>query len=269
MVVTRNRPSGEQPMLPVWSTNPWKEEIKRCRYNHLQCSEEGTYIPPQSHFRKTSSVGTQLYSLKIIKYTWYSPKSLAGVFRLQVFEASLSPLVDWKHGTHSWRVFPSSQHTAAPGSTWALSRCVKILSIWHNNIVLHPKLCFIKTLVLYMFFSAELRYKLYCTRTICTLIWDWFPIGHEITRNTIIHLKESEISITKHYFKLKVSRQKFYWTLKFLWVNMHSTSNMGQLQLLKAKPRLSAPQQHSASLSTSWARSGSSSSELFRLQHGG
>lgn len=84
------------------------------------------------------------------------------------------------------------------------------------------------------------------------LIWDWFPIsGHEITRNTIIHLKESEIPIIKHHFKLKVSGQKFCWILKFSWANVHSTCNMDQLQLLKAKPRLS--QHHSSTLPLSVA----------------
>lgn len=90
-------------------------------------------------------------------------------------------------------------------------------------------------------FSAELRYKLYCTRTICTLIWDWFPTGHEITRSTLIHLKESEISITKHDFNLKVPRQKFYWAFKFSWANKYSPCDTGQSHLFKAEPRLSQP----------------------------
>lgn len=142
MVVTRNRPSEEQPMLPVWSTNLWKEEIKRCRYNHLQGSEEGTYIPLSPILERQASVRTQLYSLKIIKYTWYSPKSLAGVFS----QASPRPepailLQQFENAEH---IHGNSSLQVSRDSTWALSRCVKIWSIWHNNIILlYPQQCFI------------------------------------------------------------------------------------------------------------------------------
>lgn len=155
-MVTRNRPSGEQPMLPVWSTTLWKEEIKRCRYNHLQGSEEGTYIPLQSYFRKTSLCGVSAVLPKNHKMYMIFPNKLSRSVQsgFSQTKASHPPWAGWKCWTRSWKVFPSSQHTAAPDSTWTLSRCVKILCIWHSIVLLHPKQCFIKnSSFIHVFFS--------------------------------------------------------------------------------------------------------------------
>lgn len=110
---------------------------------------------------RQTSVGTQLHSLTDHKMYMIFPSTswLSGNVQSSFSQTKTSHphLAAWKRWTHLCRVFPPNQYTADPGGTWALSRCVKILGIWHDIIVfLHPKQCFIKTLVLHIFFQQSL-----------------------------------------------------------------------------------------------------------------